>query len=290
VARRDTDTANRIWEANDDGGGLPKIQSYGEAVEAMPVTGFDLALPLGDAGGDPETYLPVLTAPEKPRILYDNPYGKILNVIPAQSPTYGLMLLDLIYANPDLYNRFKDEQILFGDYGHGPDEYGSNAITYDSSPTRGSGLYTSEEQRENDVITHTFSEHYHFTLYDCVLQDAMDPQHFMRTFPGMPDDTGYAPMPWDGFTFDPAPVEETYTKVYERFWGWYWEYGDSFRKHNADDALLPYAFLGYRHEVDLLDICKRLSDYGMDVILEECRRQYAEFLQNKGWTAPAPSN
>ena len=302
IARQDADTAKRIWDANGDAEarftwrpGENNLMTY------MADQKFEFARSLSDITEEAEDYTPVLLAPEKPRILYENPYGKILTVVPAHAPAYGLMVLDIIYGNPELYDLFKQDRVLFGEYelaeisNLSPFDLVGTALLHLFSPTRGYKLYAGsgsspENVREREIL-HDFNKHYHFTLFDCVRQPALEPLPCAEAFAEALGDTSYTPMPWDGFTFDPTPVEETYTKMYERMWGWLWARlaGVGNRSTDFPGAMLPYLFFGQRTHEDIANANMALYDYGMDEVLEECRRQYADFLQNKGWIAPTPT-
>ena len=302
ISRQDADVAKRIWEANGDAEArftwrpeTDRLMTY------MADQTFEFVRSLSDIDDGAEDYTPVLLAPESPRILYDNPFGKILTVIPTHAPAYGLKLLDIIYGNPELYDLFRQDRVLFGEFELAPASSLSHtdpgmALLYDYSPTRGHNLYAGSSSEPRAVrasaIRHEFYEHYHFTLFDCVRQPALDPLSYAEAFAEALGDTGYTPMPWDGFTFDPAPVEETYTKVYERMWGWLWARlaGVGNRTFDFSNAPLPSLFFGQRTHEDIANVNIALYEYGMETVLEECRRQYAQFLAQKGWIAPAPSN
>ena len=279
VARQDFLLSKRIWDVNSKAGSLITTLGYiGYTDVMMREETFGFANLLSATGGTFENTLPILLAPEKPRILYGNPNGKMVNVIPAYAQAYGLELLDIIYGNPDIYALFGDEAHLLG-YSDG-----TLLIEEDTPVTsaRNSGVGSS-----GIPIYRNDERFYFYNLFDCVRQSALTPKFDASAYEAVIANTDYAPMPWDGFTFDASPVESLYTTVNKRLWG-YWDDPSIFGSGKKINAL-PYLFVAPKTvEDDLINIASNVQAGGMDALLEECRRQYAQFLQNKGREAPAP--
>ena len=299
IARQDLDLAKRIWAVNDnpnDPFRSPVVLFDTKRFDILNEGRFEFANLLPNFDKEADVVAPVLLAPEKPRVLSDNPYGKICNVVPAHASAYGLMLLDLIYGDAELYQAFANEEPLFGIVTRGAQRMIPSTelvdLYPDLSPTRvgsGSARMPTAEQAKT-----LFDAHYLFTLSDCVAQRVLEADAAPTAAESaidavMEGGTAYQPMPWDGFTFDPMPVELAYARAYERTWGQAWEFVGNMRPRD-DMWVLPYIVHGAFAYDDLAAIGTGVYDNGMQEVLEECRRQYAEFLQNKGWIVPAPSN
>ena len=279
IARQDLELAKKIREANRDEAPFDRGSHlvYYNPKKAM---NFEFVSPMSDVKEDAEGYAPMLLAPEKPRVLYGNPYGKVMNVVPAHAAAYGLVLLDVIYGDGELYQAFGDEAHLFGL---------SDGVYILENMSPASRFFNGAILDIDGSMNPGYGNgYYYFNLFDCVRQGALEPKPDTALYAPALSDTSYAPMPWDGFTFDFRSVEGTYTTVCQRVWGIVDEPGTAggyFR-----DKSLAFIFDAMHTDVELAQIASTAYDFGLDIVLEECRRQYAEFLQNKGWSAPAPSN
>jgi len=284
VMQEDTDLSSRIWRVNRVFDTM--VAGYARENRLRPemtlAKDFDLfhsldAVPEERADG----YAPIILAEDKPYILYDNPCGAIMNVLPAQASAYGLALLDTIYGNRELYEVFRDETELFGG-----SEY--RWLALNKSPA--TSIYGKGSSQYADFMHGRPVEIYHYNLFDCVRQSKLDPAPVVRRYGELVADITHTPMPWDGFVFDPTPVFEDYTRIAELTWGMRAE--TSAREPGTWRGVpsLTDTFIGFNEDKDMGAVAQGILDSGMDVVLEECRRQYAEFLQNKGWIAPAPSN
>jgi len=279
VMRQDLQLSTRIWSiSHGPGTGKEMHVDEKEDVMALPNKGFVSLLSISDRAAD--SYLPILAAPEKPRILHSNPNGKISNVIPAYAASYGLELLDVIYANPKIYSLFEDDNILFG--------FSDEALLLEVDAPATSALELSAKSDLLPFVRNTGSNIYHFTMFDCVRQSALTPKPNVPQYADLIGDPIYQPMPWDGFVFDTMPVDELYTATHMRLWGYNGAetWGQSGGKRRWE---LPTLFNLPHTEEDIMLIERNVYESGMGIVLEECRRQYAAFLENKGWAAPAPT-
>ena len=285
VMSADIDLANQIWRINGTSDSVTRGMYSYESTERSELTmnkSFDFVQGLLHVPTETDdSFAPLLLAEEKPVILYDNPNGHIVNVIPAQASAYGLMLLDIIYGNRDIYEEFRDEAELFGGSS---EDFG---IVYDWSPaTTVQSTYFMGLESEN--IRGRVVDIYHYSLFDCVKQSVLDPNQAALRYADLVKDAIYTPMPWDGFVFDPAPVLKDYIRVAERSWGWNRENEGAMSPNKTTN--IPDIFLGRNPGGNLSEMAVQIEEAGMPTVLAECQRQYAEFLMQKGWVAPAPSN
>ena len=246
VSLDDIDTARRINAEHRAASALDRFQ-----VRIPTATGEVFAMPYAKTLPADE-FLPVKLAPEKPQTLDVNPYGKILNVIPAGDyGLSGLHWLDVLYGDPDIYALFDDGEWLIG------------------SPTLRLSFYlpTMRVSVAQQAPMPESMLHYSFMLNDCVKRPSaeamMDDLSLDRDF------FAYQPMPWDGFAFDPTPVQATYLAVMAV------PYGNEVAG-NLD------IFSGSITPQERDELILRLKEAGLDALLQECRRQYAIFLENKG--------
>jgi len=260
VAQRDIDTAKRIDARHGADAEVFLLDSFPSEPEAVFARPFSRSL-------STEDFVPIKLAPEKPTILYREPFGKVLNVIPAGSSALsGLEWLNVLYSDPDIYALFKDEAWLIDHEELRPLPLTSRSEAW---ATQEDGTVTSDSQ----LLP------FFFTLYDCVRTPTMEIDVGIAGIDEDRDFYAYQPMPWDGFVFDPTPIQAVYNSVQRASLGAATEV--SYLSIFVGKITVPW---------ELNEIIGRMKTAGLDAVVEECRRQYAEFLQNKGWTAPAPSN
>ena len=273
IAMQDLDLAKNIREGN--GNQVPF--DINRMLMYLPTDmRFEFVNLLSDVADEAEDYTPVLLAPGKPVVLRDNPYGKIYNAIPANAPAYGLVLLDLIYGHADMYNLMRDEGDLFG--------FSLEAFVseYDSPATR--VISNGDISSDGKDLPGYGNNYYYFSLFDCVRQATLESSADSPPYTEMINEAAYSPMPWDGFVFDYSPIADVYTGVCKTVWGG----GANTVGVMKRTLSLPFLFHGTHTIEDLSTIGSNAYQAGLDVVLEECRRQYAAFLRNKGWIAPTP--
>ena len=275
IALQDLDLAKNIREGNGDQ--TPFDINYMFMYFPADMR-FEFVNLLSDVADDAEDYTPILLAPEKPVVLRDNPYGKIYNAIPANAPAYGLVLLDLIYGHADMYNLLRDEGDLFGL------SMGVRVSEFDSPATR---VISASNGKDGITLPGYGNNYYYYSLFDCIRQDALEAQADSPPYTEMLSEAAYAPMPWDGFVFDCSPIADVYTGVCKSVWGSGPNIVGSIMLRTQS---LPFLFHGTHTIEELSTIGSNAYQAGLDVVLEECRRQYATFLQNKGWAASEPPN
>ena len=251
VAQKDMEIAGRIWGMIDEAD-TPLVSS----------PNFMATLPAHVASApQPFEHALVKLSPERPQILYRNAFGKILNVIPSYVyDSYGLAFLDALYGNPALYALFEDTEWLFGGSGIEPAYWAplSQARKLSATaldPTRS----TSDTLRNN------------FSLYDCVMR--VTATAYDETSSADADYYVYESMPFDGFTFDPSPVQGVYDAV-------------AMAMHQYDGS--PQDIFNGLMTPMLMDmLIENVKNAGYDEVLAECQRQYTAFLANKGWSGKA---
>ena len=279
VMTADVDLVNRIWRANRTPEHGPPVISVGVNMardKQMFERTFDFIQSLNYVPDEKrDEYAPLLLANDKPNMLYHNPYGTVINVIPSQATAYGLVLLDIIYSDRSIYEEFRDTEELFG--------AGSQvALSYGLSPSVSvyPNMYASDWAYMNGRII----DIHHFNLFDCVKQSKFDPNEATQHYTEFIEGATYTPMPWDGFVFDPTPVMAEYAHVAERSWGFRMESEDVRGPHPATN--IPEIFIGLREVGDLTVLTTEIYNAGMDIVLEECRRQYEQYLNGTNWQGP----
>ena len=283
VMTADLDLANRIWRVNRTPGHEYRGVGLGLNMardEMMRDKAFDFIQGLRYVSDEQRSeYAPLLLADDKPNILYHNPYGTIVNVVPSQATAYGLMLLNLIYSDQSIYEEFRDTEELFG--------AGESArLGYGLSPAV--SVYRDRYVSLWEYMSGRVIDIHHFNLFDCVKQSRFDPDEAALHYGMLIEETTYTPMPWDGFVFDPTPVLAEYAHVAERSWGCRMESANE--QGSSPETCIPDIFIGLHEVSDLGVLASEIYNAGLDAVLEECRRQYAVFLANKDWTAPEPIN
>jgi len=281
----DIDTANRIWRVNGTPGhndlGLGPWVNFARDKQ-MFERDFDLIQGLTHVPDEARAeYGPVLLADEKPHMLYENPYGTIVNVIPTQGSAYGLLLLDAIYSDRSIYEEFRDIEGLFGTGELASLDFGktTTALIYGLSPSV--SVYPSYYSGYGEYITGRMIDIHHFNLFDCVRQRRFDPNDVAQHYSDLIETTSYRPMPWDGFVFDPTPVMAEYTHVAERSWGFKMEIQNLQGPYPATS--IPDIFIGLREVSDLSFWVSEIENAGLDIVLDECRRQYEAYLNGTNW-------
>ena len=293
VMLEDVELAKRLWTASDASKPDGYVRPIATRYDMVRDKDFDFiqslsAVPEEEAAD----YAPFRLAAEKPSILYDSPFGTIINVVPTQASAYGLAFLDALYGDRAIYEEFMDEEVLFGRgyYEMGGTGYQS-ILSYNRAPATsiyGSSYYLLEEYMHGRPI-----EIYHFSLFDCVRQAKLDPEAVTARYDHLVENTEYTPMPWDGFVFDPAPIMEDYTRVAERTWGHFKERSDRALAERPHQAIpvpplvgMQENFYGRSDEEILANMPSEIEIAGMPVVLAECRRQYAAYLEKTGWKQP----
>ena len=273
IIRQDMALAKRLWEAGDipgfDADHYNEVGRYG----MMRDKDYDFVQGLQFiAEEESGEYVPIKLAGDKPNILYDNPYGTICNVIPAQASAYGLAFFDALYGDPAIYEEFRDDADLFGR---------SEAVWLRPFAAPATSVYPIFIGYNVEYITGRPVDVYRFTLFDCVRQSKLDPRDIVRRYGNLLEDSAYTPMPWDGFVFDPSPVLEDYTRVAERTWGMYLDGYNAVGSVSVADVVV-----GKYDEDDLTHMASEVDQAGMAIVLAECRRQYAAYLEKTDWKQP----
>ena len=215
-----------------------------------------------------DDYLPLNLLPDAPLTRVESPFGKMFNMVPEKcTETYGLELLDWLCANPDVYAMFCDPGSLVG--GHLDLELISSRPTtlvdYESWKDTWFPAYDVEDWA-------ALVADYHHSLYDCVRQPALTegtplPSETLRSVYA---NQKFANMPWDGFEFDFSAMWHEYQRVLDaRVLNW-----------NGTSILFDDSF--NLTPDDVATISDQMYWAGYAELMEECRRQYAEFLQSKG--------
>ena len=296
VMWQDMELAKRLWVAGDASkpeGFVSSVMTRQHRVEERTFDFIQIlsAVPEEETGD----YAPIKLGAEKPDILYDNPFGSIINVVPTQASSYALAFFDALYGDRAIYEEFMDEGELFGSESTSPLVYERAPATsiYASLP------YTNHDPKERYMCGRPI-DIYHYSLFDCVRQAKLDPDTVTTRYGHLVENTTYTPMPWDGFVFDPTPVLTDYTRVAERTWGYYKEKSDARIRKEILDEHKPAAIVLYKppmvgmHEIfygpideDVLgSMSSEVEIAGLSVVLEECRRQYAAYLEKTGRKQP----
>ena len=272
IIRQDVALCNRLWEASYNPEINLSIPYSQERVDLMLDKNYDFLQGLSFVTEEKsDDYVPIKLAEDKLNILYDNPYGTICNVIPAQASAYGLAFLDALYGDPAIYEEFREDFPLF-------DASDRAVLASDWSPA--TSVYSG--RLSGPFFAMIFDgtvDIYRFSLFDCVRQSKLDPEAIVRRYGSLVEEAAYTPMPWDGFVFNPTPVMEDYTRVAERTWG---EYMDGYSKPLHFGA--QYTIIGRNNEDSLAILASEVDEAGMPVVLEECRRQYAAYLEKTNWS------
>jgi len=294
VMWEDMELAKRLWVAGDAFRPEGYVSSLMTRQNRVKEQAFDFiqnlsAVPEEEAAD----YAPLKLAAQKPNILYDNPFGTSLNVVPAQASSYALAFFDALYSDRAIYEEFMDERELFGPGTR-------SMLAYEKAPaTSIHGFPLTDDPKEKYMRGRPI-DIYHFNLFDCVRQAKLDPDTVTARYGHLVENTEYTPMPWDGFVFDPTPVLEHYTRVAERTWGFYKEKSDArIRKEILDEHKPPAIVLYKPPLVGMQDIFygpfdegvlgtmpSELEIAGIAVVLAECRRQYAAYLEKTNWKLP----
>ena len=217
---------------------------------------------------DYDDFVPVKLAPEKPLIRTASTFGKIYNVVPEKCPDpYALGMLDWIYQNPDIYNLFQDTSRLMG----GNTELELHWRRPESIVAYEFGLANTHIYDPDDVATAL--SNYYYSLFECVKQSTMTDygQLQSETLGTVYADTSFEAMPWDGFVFDPTSINDT-------------NGGGSVAEQLAwvRSAFDFTYFVEPTTAGDFSNVSSQMNEAGFGLLLEECRRQYAEFQKNKG--------
>ena len=218
---------------------------------------------------DYDDYITLKLAPDKPMIITGNPFGKIYNIVPEKcDEPHGLKLLDWLYENPDVYMLLGDtKQLIGGNPNREMDEgHPASRVYYDWPLDAQSRIDYAPEG-----LAFLLSD-YCYSLFDCIKQTSFTDyeQVQFETLRTVYADRDFEAMPWDGFVFNGTSIPTADGTI------------DITGKNSALETPAGFLGLGMISVSDIAEAKNNMYNAGYEAVLEECRRQYADFQKNKG--------
>ena len=203
----------------------------------------------------------VQIAPEKPQILHHLPYGRFVHAMPSYATSdIALAFFDAVYGYDEIYEIAKS---------------GKEGVHYTFDAD---GRYDYVDGWVSLTDYFEVLPHKYWAIDEPIVHELLR--------------TGYElePMPWNGFVFDPTPVQTAYNTLVDLIMADGAHFDGDFSHITTDGMHLPdyndpvalneHVF-GNTTDEELSAFLLELEMAGLPAVVEECRAQYEAFLLMK---------